>query len=190
VIRDDKGTLWFAGDRRISWHFGKALKSPRPKITYRNKVLLAGTGTSCICDLVTDQFDIPIKTDQQDTFNYIHTTFVPKLIKWLRQEGWVSEGERKLSTSDDDGKSELGATILIGVESDLYELDIDTNMICADVIDAPYAAGCGGALAHGSLLTTESLDYSPKKRLTIALKVAAKVSPGCDDNVDILNNRK
>jgi hypothetical protein len=193
MLRDDKGVLWFAGDRRISWNFSKAIKGPRPKVTNRNGILLAGTGTSFVCDLVTDQFPVPEYIKGTDTFGYIHKMFIPELIKWLRSEGWAGEHDRKLNIEcEGDADDAPMAIIVIGVGSDLYELDIDNKMICADAIDAPYATGCGGALALGSLLTTEGLGdikLSCKQRLGIALRVAAQISPGCDANIDIINNK-
>ena len=193
VLRDKNGYLWFAGDRRISWNYSKAIKGPRSKVTKRNNILFAGTGTSCICDLVTDQFEVPIKTDMIDSYTYIHKVLVPALIKQLKEEGWINDGERKLAYDNilDSRLDDCAphAILIIGVGSDLYELDLNTQLITVDAIDAPYAAGCGGELAWGSLLTTEKLRMTPKARLKLAVEIAAKVSPGCDDNVDIISNR-
>lgn len=190
VLKGRDGALHFAGDRRISWDMSKSQVAPRPKVTYRNGVLFAGTGTAYICDLVTDLFDIP-DYGNTDTFHYIHATFIPKFLKWLRVEGWVAEGERRLKATNQVDKDEdtQGAIILVGVFSDLYELSIDENQISADAINTPYAAGCGGSLALGSLLTTERFKMGVNERLHLAINVAAESSPGCDDNIDIVTNK-
>lgn len=191
VVRDDKGKLWFAGDRRSSWHFGKAIKGPRPKVTKKNGILLAGTGVASICDLVTERFEVPKAGKGEESMKYM-VRFENALLEWLREEDWVKEDSRclaKQGPEDDDEDSSMMAIILVGVGSDLYELDIGTNMpLNSTPIDAPYGAGCGGSLAWGSLLTSAKLGWTEKKRLKEALKVAAKVSPGCDDNIDILHN--
>ena len=189
MLRDKEGYLWFAGDRRISWDFSKAMKAPRPKVTKRNNILFAGTGSSVVCELVTDQCPVPDIPADMDSYRYMHAVFVPSLIKWLRAQGWVEEKERKLNVDEDNYGEAPSACIIIGVESDLYEVNLDNNIISADCIDAPYAEGCGGPLAMGSLLTTEHLCMDPPKRLNLALQIASKVSPGCDDNVDIVTNR-
>ena len=188
MLRDKQGNLYFAGDRRISWDFSKAIVAPRPKVSYRDGILYAGTGVAAICDLVTDQFTAPARLHSQPTFQYIHKTFIPCLLTWLRSEGWVAEGERRLNIDGTDSE-DYYASIVLGVDSDLYELDLSSSMISADAIDAPYATGCGGPVALGSLLTTEKMKMSIEDKLTLALQVAAQVSPGCDDNVDIVTNK-
>jgi len=194
ALKAEDGNLWFAGDRLITWYNGKALKRPRSKIAKRNNILLAGTGYCVICNLVVEQFPVPkYSADTHAPQEYMHTVFIPQLINWLRSEGWVDEGERRLNIdcTEDELKSHEypSATFLIGVGSEVYELDIDVRMISCDIVATPYAIGCGGDLALGSLYTTSSLDMTPKNRLKCALKVAAAVSPGCDDNIDILSNK-
>lgn len=184
MLKTKKG-LVFAGDRRISWGMHKAQKAPRSKVTNRNGVLLAGTGVSCICDLVTDLFNVPAYDGKQDTFNYMHKTFLPALMKYLREEKWLKEDGRGIDFDDDDRTL---AIIVVGVGKDLYELDMTTHCISVDAISAPYAHGCGGMYALGSLLTTEKLDMDEEERLKLALQIAAKVSPGCDAHVDIVRN--
>jgi hypothetical protein len=188
VVRDDKGKLWFAGDRRSSWHFGKAIKGPRPKVTKKNGILLAGTGVASICDLVTERFEVPKQEDKETSMQYM-VRFEDELLAWLREEKWVKEDSRCLTKQGEEEEHELMAIILVGVGSDLYEVDLAcTSPLQSTPIDAPYGAGCGGSLAWGSLLTSAKLGWTEKKRLKEALKVAAKVSPGCDDNIDILHN--
>ena len=181
VLKDKKGKLWFAGDRRQSWGMHKAQHSPRSKVTKRNGVLLAGTGTSSTCDLLTDQFPIPDIIE--DSYYYMHSVFMPKLLEFLRENHYVKKDERKL-------QGEGHAVILVGVNSELYEVYLDSHHIEFGCVNTPYAHGCGGSYAIGSLLTTAKLNkkMSEKQRLTLALEVAASVSPGCDDSVDIIHN--
>lgn len=184
MLRDDKGKLWFAGDRRQSWGMHKAQKSPRPKVTKRNGILFAGTGNSAICDLLTEQFDPPFYNNEEypDSYVYMYKLFMPELLKSLNKEGWIKLDEGRCLISSGS------ASIIIGVGSDLFELDLDDESIAFVPVDAPYATGCGGMYALGSLLTTERGKGSPRKRLQLALEVAAEMSPGCDSNVDVIHN--
>jgi hypothetical protein len=188
VLRDKQGHLWFAGDRRASWGFHKAIRTPRPKISKRNGILLAGTGVSLICDLVVDLFDIPKYSNKLSTFEYMHKVFIPELLVYLRAERWIKDDARELKYNKAT-EDQLEGYILVGVHSDLYELILSTELIGVDAVDAPYALGCGGQLALGSLLTTERVRMSTSNRLKLALEVAFEVSPGCGDGIDILNNK-
>jgi hypothetical protein len=183
-----KGKLYFAGDRRISWHIGQAQISPRSKITFRHGILFAGTGTSVLCDTATDLFVPPKFNKQEDTYMYANTKFLPAYIKHLRKTGWINKGEFRLAKHTEG--TDLSATILVGIGSDLYELDVSSDYIAMCPISTPFAAGCGGSLAWGALLALEKAaqDLTPEQKLTMALQAASEVSPGCDSNVDILHN--
>lgn len=180
MLKDKKGNLWFAGDRRMSWGMHKAIKSPMPKVTKRNGVLLAGTGDASVCDLVTDHFPIPDVNYEKHLQSYMFDTFVPKLKEFLRTNGYLQK-ER-------DALVEGSGSIVIGIDDKLFELYLSEANISYVCVEAPYAAGCGGQLALGSLLTTEGTKMKIKDRLKLALRVAAKASPGCDGHIDILTN--
>lgn len=189
VLRDTTGKLWFAGDRRISWDNSQIIKSPVPKIILKDNILLSGTGDCWVCALIINQFKIPLRPRDITPYDYLSKIFVPKLLDWLKRENYIDKDERGLRhkhyKNDDYDPSAL---ILVGIDSDLFELDITTDNIVFDYVDCPYGAGCGGFLAWGSLLTTEKMKMKPQERLRLALRVAAQVSSGCDDNIDILHN--
>jgi len=180
--------LYFAGDRRISWHFGQAQISPRPKITFRGGILFAGTGTSVVCDTATDLFEPPKFLKNEDTYIYANKKLLPAYIKHMRKTGWINKNEFRLAKNGDG--TDLSATILVGIGKDLYELDVSPDLIAIGPISTPFAAGCGGSLAWGALLALEKVapDMSPETKLKLALQAAAEVSPGCDSNIDILHN--
>ena len=190
VLRDVEGKLWFAGDRRLSWGMHRAQKMRKPKIAKREGLLLAGTGVGSMCDEIVHLMQIPEQGKSGDPYWYMHEIFMPTLFDHLRHKGYLHEKERRLAYHEDRESREddwFGAIILIGFKGQLFELDVDNQQISLDMIDAPYAHGCGGDLALGSLLTTEGTKMGPAKRLEKALHVAAEVSPGCDNNVDILH---
>lgn len=190
VLRDKEGKLWFAGDRRVSWDMSKAIKGPRAKIAKRNGVLLAGTGVSSICDEIVDLLSIPRYNSTQSVFHYMNRNFLDAVLKHLSKRKLLHKEERRLVYKEGKKEAEdgewFGAIILVGFQGELFELDVDNHHIAIGPIDAPYAHGCGGDYALGSLLTTEDSKLNPKTRLIRALNVAARMSPGCGDGIDIL----
>lgn len=184
VIREDKGPhkgkLIFAGDRRISWGMGGHQVGVRPKICKRNGVLFAGTGSAYLCDLICELCDVPPINKDIDGFNYIHRYLYDSVKSTLINKG-LGDKENGILIPD-----EMHAVILIGVKGELFEMGISDVILSLDAIGAPFAHGCGGQYALGSLITTEKLKISSEKRLQIALGVAAKLSPGCDGNIDII----
>ncbi len=188
VLRDTSGKLWFAGDRRVSWGMHRAQRMVKPKIAKRDGILLAGTGVGSLCDEIVQLLQIPEQGKHGDPFLYIHEVFMPSLFEHLRHKGYLHKEERRLGHNGEGMEDHwFGAAILIGLKGQLFELDVDNEHIGVDLIDAPHAHGCGGDLALGSLLTTEGTKLHPKTRLEKALRVAAQVSPGCDDNIDVLH---
>ncbi len=184
-----KDKLYFAGDRRISWGLHKAQRGPRPKVTHRDGVLFAGTGTSALCDEITDLFVVPDRYPGSDAFEYFHHSLLPHVLAHLETKGYVNRGERHLRRNDKDKEDDmLIAIILVGIDDCLFELDINTSVISGDQIVTPYASGCGGAYALGSLMTTEGSKLGPEARLIKALRIAASISPGCDGHIDVVHN--
>lgn len=188
AIKDKKGRIYVASDRRASWDFSQAQAMPRPKLQKRNGIILSGTGDGYLCHLIVDMLEFPHIQDDQSTDEYMHSVFYGKVLMLLKRKGFVDD-RNQLKIAKEDG-----AEILVAVRGVLYTLSIrnpdpsndhPNGQIAIDEVATPYATGCGGALAWGSLLTTEDLGFKPKERLIIALNVAAKVSPGCDNNIDI-----
>lgn len=177
------GKIVLAGDRRMSWGMHKCQMKPTSKVVKKNGILIAGTGACYILTLVRDILKFPIITKREDTLNYIHNKFVPVLINLLKTKGMIKNGMLNVP-------KELHTAIIVAIKGNLFEIDIgnceDVGIVAVDEVGLPYATGCGGQLAWGSLLTTEDSKKSPQERLKIALNVAAAVSPGCDGNIDIV----
>lgn len=175
-----KGELVFAADRRIS--FGHSYQEGvRPKVVKRDGIILAGTGLGYLCNLACELTPIPKIPIEMDSFAYVHGPFKESLKIALISHG-CSDINNQLAFPED-----INTTILIGVKSDLYIIGFDSDFgILIDPVAAPYGAGCGGMYALGSLMTTENIKMSSEDRLTLALQVAAKLSSGCDDQIDIV----
>lgn len=188
VIRDkakkgDKtgGELVFAADRRISWGMDHQQIAVNPKVVKRNGVILAGAGSGYICDIACSLVPIPDMSPKTTPFLYVHQVLRESLVSTLIANGCKDEqGNLALAK----GQSAL---ILVGIKGELFEMNIHPDIgVSIDCINAPFACGCGGAYALGSLKTTERLSMGVEDRLKIALVVASDISPGCDSNVDIV----
>lgn len=179
--------LIMAGDRRVSWGASQAQAMPHPKISKRAGLLMGATGDGDLCDLIVHIMEIDVQSDL-DNMTFFHQYLYEKIKTLLLYKGYGDEhGILRIPT-------DLSSEILIGRQKELYSIIIEnpenegTNLygnISIGQLNVPYATGCGGSLAWGSLLTTKDLKISEEDRLTIALKVAASVSPGCDANIDI-----
>ena len=191
------GELVFAADKRISWGMGLHQVGVRPKVTKSNGVLFAGTGVSYICDIVGELMPVPDCPKDMDGFHYVHNMLFPEIKKVFVEKGF-GDKEGNISLPED-----LSATILVGFKGELFEVNIQDNIILLDAIDTPYAHGCGGRYALGSLEATEGDNlkdlnrklkkrgYAPRDnvcdaRVVLAVCAAARYSPGVDGNVDII----
>lgn len=182
-----RGRIYMAADRRASWDFSQAQQMPRPKIVKRDGMILAGTGDSYLCALLVDILEVPPR-GQETLDDYMFDKMHRSVTNLLLRKGYCSE-HKQLKIP-----SESSVEVIIAIEGKLYNIVIHnpdpekediSGEIMIDELNIPYASGCGGHLAWGSLLTSENLELTPNERLTIALNVAAQVSPGCDNKIDI-----
>lgn len=191
VLKDQDDNLWFAGDRRVSFEF-QCQEAPDPKVRLKNGILIAEAGLSILSDLVITQFDIPKKSKKQTPTEYIYQLFIPLLISWLQDEMWVAVGSRAIKSellSEEDISAENVGVILLGVDDELFELNLSTTAIAAVKVNTPYTAGCGGPVALGALLAMHP-KVDIERRLLKALQITASVCHQCDDNVDIVTNKR
>lgn len=185
VLKTKRGKLMMAGDRRASWDH-QAQKMPRPKIQKREGLLLGGTGDGYLCTLIVDILSLP-EYENIDTDSYMHHKFQTAIVRLLKSKNFCDNKGLHIPTDTE-------AEIIVGIQGKLYQVIISNEdsrnhggIITIDELNTPYATGCGGLLAWGSLLTTQDLNLSDKERLKLALSVAAQVSTGCDGNVDIIS---
>lgn len=197
VLRDSEGKLLFAGDRRISWGH-RYQEGVRSKVLKRNGVLFAGTGSAYLCDLICELAEVPDIPEKIDGFTYIHTHLYETILQTLTLKGMADKETRNVTT-------EQFAHILVGVKGELFIVSIGPDGIGVDAMNAPYADGCGGAIAIGSLNATKYLEREDLERilqkgykvrtkkktteelqLILALISAAEHSNGCDASIDIV----
>lgn len=189
VIKTKRGKIMMAGDRRMSWGFSQAQRTPEPKVIKRDGLLFGGTGSCYLLTLINQIFVVPDR-GKDDPLAYMHNIFHKALVRFLCSKGFGDSKTGVLKFPPDLSIESLVAckgrlfSILIGSDGDSPH---DMGYVLIDEVSLPYSTGCGGSLAWGSLLTTEPLkEMSDKEKLITALKVAATVSPGCDDEVDII----
>lgn len=180
VIRNKKGKLVFAGDRRISWGVS-AQVSPISKVVKRDGFLFGGTGNAYLCGLLCNSLSLPEVPKNMTAMAYAHEVLIPTVLTTLEEKGLL-DGVHKTITSED-----TSVEVVVGIKSELFSLFVDKDAGVGVVpINTPYATGCGGDFAMGSLMTTEGSPIKDLDRLKYALRVAAQASPGCDANVDII----
>jgi ATP-dependent protease HslVU (ClpYQ) peptidase subunit len=184
VIKSHKGKLIFAGDRRVSSGDSYQIKVAS-KISKRNGIIMAGAGSAYVSTLIRNILQFPVPKKKCNVSDYMHNAFFDKLNELLRKKGFLRGSELHLP-------EELSTSILIGIRGQLFKIDLtnvsSVGFVLINEVNTPYAIGCGGRLALGSLLTweVEGIIREPEAKLRTALKVASQVSAGCDDNIDIV----
>lgn len=197
-----RGKVYMATDSRLSWGMDQAQELPKGnrKIVKRDGLILAGTGTWYLCRLIlqTLAFRSPEGYEGIED-QYFDSIFYNDVVKLLKSKGHidVDSGLHPVLKIPYDVSAEIimvlnGRLFTLTIENPVVEENHNpSGLVMIEELNIPYAAGCGGQLAWGSLLTTESLEevllLKPKERLKLALQVAAQVSPGCDENIIIEN---
>lgn len=177
VLRGHGKKLYIAADRRVTDSDGQYEKLVHSKMKKENGVIIAGTGDVALLTILLKRFKIPKIIENIDV--YVHEILYTKVQQLLISKNYlISSGDSKI---EHDG----GLTLVICVKGRLFTLDIEKQLQIVEC-SVPFATGSGGSYALGSLLTTESIPMTTKKRLEIALIVASKVTNDCDDSIDIL----
>jgi len=189
LIKTKSGKLIIAGDRRLSWGWSLAQSMPRPKIAKRQGLLLGATGDGTLCSLFVNCMEIP-KIGNKDLTSYMNNEFYNAIYNELVQHGYAEE--HNLLKIPEDSYCEL----VVGIKKTVWSIVIantDNNkdsaqgLIMIDEVNHPYATGCGGMAALGVLVHEQIKNkHLTEKHLLEALQTAAKLSPGCDSEIDIL----
>ncbi len=189
ALKNSKGKILIAADRRASWGFSKAVTMNKPKVRRQGEFIIAGTGSGALCSLFVDAFTPP-ELDQEDLDVFMHHTFHQKVKKVLIGHDYHDE-HKGLKIPRDSG-----CELVVAVSGHVYTVDIfnpdDLNdhpngLINIDEVPTPYTTGCGGEHAKGAI--DALLLNGVKDTRSIAhqaIKIAAMNSPGCDDKIDII----
>lgn len=193
IIKNKSGKIFMAGDRRVSMSDYTYFQNPVPKIRNINNTLIGASGTGSLCKACVDSFDPPeFKEKDYDVDLYMHHWYIPALEKHLKTiPGYVSK-DGTLAIPEDRATS-----VLIVVHKRAFTIDIGTVrnpdkqlLTVMDLDDAPFPffIGCGTSSAIPILIAEKKeKGYNTKEMLIKAMEIAADISAGCDNNIDIVS---
>lgn len=191
AIKSRSGKIIMAGDRRVSADWGFAYKSPVPKIRkYANGLLIGASGDSGLCTLLVDGYEP--RSIETDELTYLYYTFIKDLAKLVREQPGYQDEHKILRLAIDETCSAL-----IAINGKLFILDIfnpeehlkemNLSRIVPDTVPLPFAIGCGAPSAIPILLSEkQEIGYNTRAGLKKAMEIAAEISPGCDNNIDFI----
>lgn len=177
ILKNKRGKIYVAADRRVSDDRGVYQTRPNPKVIKRQGLILTGCGDSYLLDQISRHMNIP-RNNNYDTDTYIHYCLYQAVQKFLINRGYTDD-HRNLRIPDD-----MQTEILIVLDGRLYSMMLD-RIIRLEELSCPYATGTGGELAWGSLLTTEGSNMTVEQRLKTAIVISSVVNLTCDNQVDI-----
>lgn len=197
AIKNKKGKLMMAADRRSSMGWHQAQSMPVPKIRKDEVGVLRGaTGDGHLCEILVDVFPMPeCKTDTVSA--YVHHQVRTSLEKFLIAQGYKNAGEGKhLYIENIDG-----VELVLGIAGTLWSIEVlnhheNLGIIKINQVNVPYATGCGGPWAWSVAHTLQSGKYinketgkhpSNKEILTEMIMTSAEFSPGCDNKIDFIS---
>ncbi len=142
-----------------------------------NKWLFGFTTSYRMGQLIQHVLVLPVidKKDEKNMLGYMVKKFIPALQKCLREGGFESKKEERVS----------GGTFIVAVKNQIFKIQSDYQVSIAE--DDFYAAGCGEDLALGALYATKE-DSDPEKRIRVALEAAERFSAGVRGPFIIVKN--
>ena len=168
AVRSDNG-VYIAGDRSMS-NEDVILRLGLPKIKMINNTIVGYSGSQGIGQRAFTML-LPEYIDE-DPNSWIEGVFINNIIKKLEDQG-LSPIEESNHTS-----------FIVAFGNHLYEVDSsDWSYSAFDYT----SIGTGGSIALGSLHTTNSYDFDPQTRVSMAVESAIYHSPSCIGPIDILN---
>lgn len=196
IIKNRQGKLLMAGDRRSSWGYHYAQSMDIPKINKKDGVLLGATGHGDMCSLFVDDggFEIP-EQNVKLTAKYMYHIFKPAVIKFLLNQGYGYSKDRQTHLKLPPGTY---CEVVIGISGEAWSMTIENpcleesefleGHVSVGRVSIPYATGCGGHGTADAILRYElkRKGYITKEELRQALEIVADISPGCDDEIDII----
>ncbi len=157
------GVVYMGGDRGAS-DGDSILSMNSPKICKVGHFIIGYAGSGGLGQIV-QHLDC-WNEHPKDVEKFLRMDFVEEYIKAREKVG---------------GKDEEEAQLLIGHKGKLYEMDT------SDYAIFPFgytAIGSGGAIALGSLYSTENTAFLPQMRVEIAISAAINHNPACNGPID------
>lgn len=198
AVAEYGGNIYMAGDRRVSWGMDQAQSMPVPKVQKRDGMLIGATGVSSICDAIVSLIKYPAIKKRMKPADYMNTVVRKAILDHFTSIGMTRNGRIVMpDTYSCEAVFVIGGKCFSVEISNEFDTDADDSSF--HIIDIaqnslPYATGCGGQWAwgvleeHASLISAGKLKLRPEESMRRALKIAGKFSPGCDTQIDIIND--
>jgi len=167
----DSNKVYIGGDSAAAANWDM-LKTAQPKVFRLGELLIGYTSSFRMGQLLQYELGIPPQAEDQDDYAYLVTALVEQARALFAEKGYLFT---------ENGR-EKGGEFLVGYRGKLYVVQGDFSVMAYQ--DTFAAVGCGAAYAMGALQVTGELP--PKKRLKLALKVAAHFSNGVSGPFHIL----
>lgn len=187
VLKNKHGKIVVAADRRIS-DDTEYSRSPQPKVVKKESCVLAVAGDWGLASFVLNKLKLPKYINKIDHTTFVYDVLIPNLKILLIKDGYVNVNGQLHFEVVGEEKTEL--EIVAVFKHKVYVLSLGSDYasaIIATEVPVPFATGCGGGIAMGSLLTSSLLDLSVKDRLKLAIETASKVTLATDNDVDYVS---
>ena len=174
-IDKTEGVTYMGADRSIS-RGDEVHINPHGKLHWVNDFLIGLAGPEKLAQHAKFLFHPPDIFDDQDSYEYLVTTFSSCLRKVFVDNGYAEPDLRK-----DNGDFE----VLVAHKDRLFMIGCDFSVTEYTV---PYAAvGCGRQYAMGAMSVCEELDISPASTVRCGLRAAAQFDAFCTKEYDVLS---
>lgn len=165
----DGETVWMGGDSagiddNLALGLGK-----ETKVWENGGILFGASGSFRVSQVLRWHLEVPPADPKMDPLKYITGPLVDAIRIALENAG-------ALTVWEEDHTESMGGDVLIAYKGRVFELMCDFGV--GELIHDYGATGCGGALACGSLATTEEFDLTPKERIVLALEAAERHNAG------------
>lgn len=194
VIRNRKGKLVIAGDRRCSWGYSFSQSMEFPKINKKDNILLGATGSGDMCSLFVEDGGFTFPERKVKCLNsYMYHSVKPAVHRFLLNQKYGNKDTLLLPP-------DTFVEVVIGIEGQVWSLIVQNPLSegsheqFAGSIDIgripsiPYVTGCGRSSAYSILMyELKRTGYLTHQHLKDALAITAEISPGCDGVIDIMS---
>lgn len=161
----DGGNVWMGGDSAGVAGLGVTVRADA-KVFTNGPFVIGFTSSFRMGQLLRYRLHVPEQGKSEATDRFMVVTFIDSVRSCMDDGGWKHTQY---------GRDE-GGQFLVGYRGCLYQIDSDFQVgVPADQVAA---IGCGEDLALGALDALGMSDLSPKKRIRLALEIAASRSGG------------
>jgi len=167
AVTDGK-TVWMGGDSAgVDDNFDLGI-GRETKVWQNGGILFGASGSFRVAQVLRWHMSVP-EDKTREPLEYITGSLVDAMRYTLEAYGALTKWE-------EDSTENMGGDILIGYKGHVFEMWGDFGV--GELIHDYGAVGCGGALACGSLATTEFFELKPRERVELALEAAERHSGG------------